>query len=101
MIRSSCAASRASAICLAIDSNPSIVSGFHSISLFNAVDDRDVGIVQRRKDLCFSLEPSGRRSGSAANASGTTFKSIVRFERRVVRSPDPDDATLPRRAVTS
>ena len=111
--------SRASAIWLAIDSDSSIGSGplarrsaslgpstssisraFHSVSLFKAVDDRDTGMVQRRKDLCFSLEP-GEALWISRERVRDHLQSIVPFERRVVRSPDPAHATPPRRAVTS
>ena len=66
--------------------------GLHSVSRFKAVDDRDVGMVQRGKDLCLSLEPS-ETLGISRERVSERLQGIVPFERAVVRSPDLAHAT--------
>ena len=96
MMPCSCAASSASAICLAIGSASSIGIGpramrcdrvlaldqFHhqranAAGFFEAVDVRDIRMVQRRERLRFALNRA-RRSGSLANASGRTLIATSR-----------------------
>ena len=65
-----------------------VVSGFlvrrsasegGSRTFLDAVNRRDVRMVQRRQDLGLTLKP--RRSGSAANDAGMIFSATSRFSR--------------------
>ena len=50
----------------------------HSGSILKAVYDRDVGMVQRRKDLCFSPEP-GKALGISRERKGPPSKASFRL----------------------
>ena len=56
-----------------------------AVGVFEAVDLRDVRMIERRQDLGFALKRA-RRSGSAANGAGRTLMATSRFERRVTRA---------------
>ena len=113
MMPCSCAASSASAICLAIGSASSSGIGpramplrqilafdeLHheradAVGLFEAVDVRDVRMIQRRERLRFAREPR-ERSASLANRSGRTLIATSRFEFRVARAIDLAHAAGP------
>ena len=118
MIPFSCAASSASAICLAIVSASSIGSApfadalgqrlagnqfhdqvMHAAGLFEAVDRGDVGMIQRRQHVRFALK-AGQAFGIMRKRCGKNFDGHVAPELGVVRL-DTLRPCRPRRAGRS